>query len=450
MLTVVFSLLGLGLVMVFSSSYTIGISGYNDPFYFFLRQLAWTSLGLFTLIIMSSIRYTLWEQWSIGLMAIALLGLMLVLPFGADRFGASRTFFDGSVQPSEPAKLAIIIYISTWLASKGARIRDVRVGLVPFSVLMGLITVLIVFQPDISSAFLIVATALILFFIAGADLKQLLFIGFVTALTFFLVVQNSDYASARVDKFVGSLENPLASEEYQVRRMVSALINGGPVGMGIGRGDTYVPLGWSDNIFAVIGEEMGLLGALLIIFLFALFAWCGMRTALKAPDNFGMLLAIGITSILILQAILNAAVVVAVAPPTGVTLPFISYGGSSLVTTLAAVGILLSIGRYSNMNPAKPSELGNLTYARFDFGWRHGRSRISGTSNSRSSNKNSGKAGQGKAGSGQKSGKSTTRSSKTAAVSRSQSGSRGRSSQSRSRQQAKRSISGPGRKTRNK
>lgn len=377
LLTVVFSLLTLGLVMVFSSSFSVGLSGYQNPFYFFLRQLAWAGLGIFVLIITASIRYTVWEEWSIGLMALALLGLLLVLSFGADRFGASRTFIEGSIQPSEPAKIAIIIYISTWLASKGARIRDVRVGLIPFSVLMGLITVLIVFQPDISTAFLIVATAFILFFIAGADLKQLVFVGLVTAATFVFVVQNSDYANARVDNFFGSLDNPLASEEFQVRWIIQALINGGLIGEGIGWGSTYVPLGWSDNIFAIIGEEMGLLGALLIIFLFGLFTYCGLRTALRAPDNFGMLLAIGITSIVVLQAILNAAVVVAIAPPTGVTLPFVSYGGSSLVTMMGAVGILLSIGRFSGENPAKPSELGSLAYARFDFGWWNGRSRLS-------------------------------------------------------------------------
>ncbi|MEM7126454.1 MAG: FtsW/RodA/SpoVE family cell cycle protein [Chloroflexota bacterium] len=377
LLTVVCSLLALGLVMVFSSSFSVGLTGYQDPFYFFLRQLAWTGLSIFVLIVVSSIRYTFWEQWSIGLMAAALLALLMVLTFGADRFGASRTFMNGSIQPSEPAKIAIIIYVSTWLASKGSRIRDVRVGLIPFSVLMGLITVLIVFQPDISTAFLIVSTAFILFFIAGADLKQLLFVGIVTAATFMLVVQNSVYANARVEKFFGSIDNPLASDEFQVRWMVSALINGGPIGKGIGQGDTYVPLGWSDNIFAVIGEEMGLLGAMLIILLFGLFTYCGLRTALRAPDHFGMLLAIGITSIVVLQAILNAAVVVAVAPPTGVTLPFVSYGGSSLVTMMGAVGILLSIGRFSGENSAKPSELGNLAYARFDFGWWNGRSRLS-------------------------------------------------------------------------
>jgi cell division protein FtsW len=141
-----------------------------------------------------------------------------------------------------------------------------------------------------------------------------------------------------------------------------------------------LPLSWSDNIFAVVGEEMGLLGTLLVTFLFALLAYRGLRIALNAPDNFGMLLAVGITSALILQALLNRAVIVAVSPPTGVTLPFISYGGSSMVTSLAAIGILLSIGRYSGETGKHTSELGKSTYARFDFGWRNRRPRVPRTS----------------------------------------------------------------------
>jgi cell division protein FtsW len=154
----------------------------------------------------------------------------------------------------------------------------------------------------------------------------------------------------------------------------------GPFGVGPGGGTGklpgYVPLGWSDNIFAIVGEEMGLFGTLLVIMLFALLAYRGLRTALRAPDNFGMLLATGITSLLILQAILNAAVVVAAAPPTGVTLPFISYGGSSLITMLGAVGILLSISRYGSEVADSPSQMGKLAYARFDFGWGDRRSRL--------------------------------------------------------------------------
>lgn len=383
--------------MVFSSSFAQAFEGYGDPYYFIVRQVIWTTLGIAGLVIASRIRYTLWEQWSILLMGAALLALLLVLPFGAERFGASRTFYGGSIQPSEPAKIIIIIYISAWLASKGARIRNVRVGLIPFSVLMGFITVLIVFQPDISSALLLVTTALILFFIAGADLKQLVLVGVGMTLTFWLVITNSTYAGNRIQKFMDSVWNPLESAEWQVVHSVSALNRGGPVGVGIGNSigkfPGYLPLSWSDNIFAIIGEELGLLGTLLVIMLFALFAYRGLRTALRAPDNFGMLLATGITSLLILQALLNTAVVVAAVPPTGVTLPFISYGGSSLVTTLIAVGILLSISRSgvagAEHTTSNSSQLGQLAYARFDFGRGDGGTRISSSRSRRTTQQNS-------------------------------------------------------------
>jgi cell division protein FtsW len=240
---------------------------------------------------------------------------------------------------------------------------------------------LIILQPEISAAILIVATASIMFFIAGAELKQILLIGVGAALTFWLVITNSSYASGRLDRYLESLSNPLQSSEYQVQRSVEALVRGGPAGLGVGNSlahtaDFFLPLSWSDNVFAIIGEELGLLGALLVILLFALLAYRGLRIALQAPDNFGMLTALGITSLLILQALLNIAVIVAASPPTGVTLPFISYGGSSLVTALGAIGILLSISYYSGRSVGQSSDLGKVDYARFDFGWRNRRTRL--------------------------------------------------------------------------
>jgi len=395
LITIVFTLLAVGLVMVFSSSYAQGLSGFNDPYYFIGRQIAWTIVGVIGLIIVMRLNYHIWERMSVLLMAIAMIALLAVITFGSDTFGATRTFFGGSVQPSEPAKIAIIIYISAWLASKGRTIREVKVGLLPFSVLLGAVTVMIVIQPDISTALIIVTTASIMFFVAGAKLRQLLIIGMGTTATFALVIRYSTYAQDRIDRYVTSIRNPLESSEWQAVQSVQAMINGGVTGVGIGNGTAklpgYLPVSWSDNIFAIIGEEMGMLGALLIILLFTILAYRGLRTALDAPDNFGMLLATGITTYLILQAILNAAVVVAVAPPTGVTLPFISYGGSSLVTTLGAMGILLNISKYRQPGVVRVASMGNLSYARFNFGWRNRRARVSGARRSGSTRTSGGK-----------------------------------------------------------
>lgn len=383
LLTVVMALLALGLIMVFSSSYARALAYQDSPLYYIMAQLKWTVLGLVALFIAARINYSLWEQFSIPLMGLALVTLLALIPMGSEAFGSTRTFFNGSVQPSEPAKIVIIIYISAWLASKGSLIQNVRVGLVPFSVLMGIITVLIVTQPDISTAILIVTTASIMFFIAGAKLRQLLIIGIGISATFALVIHYSSYASDRVSKYLEGLQNPLQGPVWQTRQSVQALVNGGPFGVGPGNSIAklpgYLPLSWTDNIFAIIGEELGLLGALLVILLFALFAYRGLRIALMSRDSFGTLLATGITSIVVLQALLNTAVVVAVAPPTGVTLPFISYGGSSLVTVLGAVGILLSISRYSSQSAGVGRDSGDMAYARFNFGWRDGGPRVSRT-----------------------------------------------------------------------
>lgn len=382
LMAVVFTLLALGLVMVFSASYAQGIIGFNDPYYFISRQLIWTVIGVVTLFAAMRVNYRFWERMSIPLMGVAIIALMGVIAFGANTFGSTRTFFGGSIQPSEPAKIAIIIYISAWLASKGRRIEDMKVGLLPFSILMGVVTVMIVIQPDISTALIIVATASIMFFIAGAKLRQLAIIILGGAATFALVIRYSAYAQGRIDRYLVSIRNPLESAEWQSVQSVRAIIQGGATGVGIGNGTAklpgYLPVSWSDNIFAIIGEEMGLLGTLFVIFLFAMLAYRGLRIALDAPDNFGMLLATGITTFLILQAILNAAVVTAVAPPTGVTLPFISYGGSSLVTALGAIGILLNISRYGQPGVVRSDAMGNLSYANFNFGWRNRRPRLSG------------------------------------------------------------------------
>jgi cell division protein FtsW len=389
LLFAVTAMLGLGLVMVFSASYPRGLEGFNDPFYFIMRQLAWLAVGIAALIITARVPYPFWNRWSIPLMGLALLALLGVIVFGAERFGATRTYINGSIQPSEPAKVIIIIYVSAWLTSKGRRIRDARAGLLPFGVLMGIVSVLIVLQPEISTAILIVVTAAVMLFIAGADIKQLLVVGLIAALTFWLVITYSSYAADRVDRYLQSVGNPLASEEWQVSQGVQALMRGGLFGRGIGSGMAqqtgFLPVSWSDNIYGVIGEELGLLGTLFVVLLFALLAYRGLRIALRAPDNFGMLLATGITTMLILQALLNMAVIVAAAPPTGVTLPFISYGGSSLVASLFGIGVLLSISRYGVEHGARATEVGRYAYERVDLGRGDGRSRVPRTGGGASS-----------------------------------------------------------------
>lgn len=435
MVSIVATLLIIGSIMVFSASFSWSMAGADHPFYFLSRQLIWAIIGATAATVLARIPYQWWQRVSVIMMGAGLLAMLAVITFGAEKYGATRTFFDGSVQPSEPVKIVIVIYISAWLASKGERVRDIRVGLLPFGILLGVLTLLIMLQPSISTAILVVATSSIMFFIAGADLRQLGLIGLAAAITFWLIVQYSDYAAGRMQKYLDSVWNPLDSQEYQVKQGIAALTRGGLVGEGIGQGEAQhgsLPLSWTDNIFAVIGEETGLLGVLVLILLFALLAQRGLRTALRAPDNFGMLLATGLTSLLVLQALLHAAVIVAAVPPTGVTLPFVSYGGSSIVTTLGAVGILLSISRagidrrsakivardkelpvrdtLKQVDEVRQSTLSRLfAYARLDFRGRNGGTRLPSTRRSTTTRSGTSRASN----SGQRSSRSATSKSST-------------------------------------
>ncbi|RLT42338.1 MAG: cell division protein FtsW [Chloroflexi bacterium] len=380
LITIVTALLLFGIVMVFSASYPWAIRFQTTPFFYIARHLQWIAVGVVAMLAMASVPYTVWERWSVPLLAVGLVALVAVIVLGDDRFGAKRTLFEGSVQPSEPVKIIVLIYISTWLASKGSRIRDINYGLIPFGILMGIVAGLIVAQPNISTTILIVTTATIIFFLAGAETKQILFGGSIAIATFWLIVTRNDYAQKRVEALLQSIRNPLGSTEHQIFQASQALVTGGPLGAGLGNSlekfPGNLPLSWSDNIFAIVGEELGLIGTLLVILLFVLFTYRGLRIASRTPDMFGSLLAVGITCLVALQAILHIAVVVAVAPPTGVTLPFISFGGSSMVTMLGATGILLSISRFQGWQPARGPSRKTTNNATFDLRWGNRRPRL--------------------------------------------------------------------------
>lgn len=365
------SLLLIGLMMVYSSSFDFGYLVYDQPTYFFGRQIIWALLGTAGMIVMMSVDYHTWRRFSIPLMAGTLFLLMLLLIVGQERFGAVRSLLGGSVQPSELCKLIIIIYVADWLSSKGERIRMVTYGLVPFAILIGVVAGLIVMQPDFSTAILIVVTAIAMFFIAGADIVQL-GIGLIFGgATFGFLISRSEHALARVKVYLSSLGG--ADVGYHVQQNLDALRAGGVSGAGLGDG-VYklgiLPLAHNDSIFAVLGEELGLIGCLLVVGLFVALAYRGFQIALEAPDDFGTVLAAGLTCWLIFQALINVAVITNTMPFTGIPLPFISYGGSSLAVSMAGVGLLLGISR--GTSEERPDEI-----ARYDFGRRDGRPRIS-------------------------------------------------------------------------
>lgn len=364
----------LGLMMVYSSTFDMAYTEYGNANHFFYRQLIWLTLGLALMILVARIDYHLWQRWAILIMAGTLLMLGLVVVLGNEKFGASRWLWNGSIQPSEIAKVSIVIYIAAWLASKGEKIRKISYGLLPFAILIGLVTSLILLQRDLSTALLIAVTAGLMFFFAGADLIQL-FAGLVFgAATFVWMVLQEPYRWERIKTYI----NPLADVQgsaFQANQALMALASGGILGQGLGASEQkfgYVPALHTDTIMAIVGEELGLIGCLVLLGLFVFMAYRGFRIALEAPDTYGTLLAAGLTCSLIVQAMVNIGMVTATLPYAGITLPFISYGGSSLLTSMASVGLLLSVSRGRRAVQGK-------RHASIDFGRRDRGTRISGT-----------------------------------------------------------------------
>lgn len=343
-------MLVVGLVMVYSASFGVDMakqSGQPTTEYL-VRQLEWAAIGAVALVVMSLVNYQTWRRWALPILGATLVVLAVLIFRRGGENQAQRWLLGNSVQPSELCKLAIIIYISAWLASKGEKIRQLTYGMIPFAILLGFVTGLIMLQPNFSTATLIVGTAVIMFFVAGADIKQLL-IGFVVGgASLAVLVRIAPY---RWDRLVTFVQNPLRDplgRGYQTVRAIFALQSGGLGGVGLGASEQkmgYLYAPHTDAIFAIIGEELGLIGGAAIIALYAVLAYRGLRIAQRCTDPFGALLAVGVTSWLVLQAGLHIAVVTATVPFTGITLPFISFGGSSLVSSMAGVGLLLSVSR---------------------------------------------------------------------------------------------------------
>lgn len=372
LVVIVAALCILGLMMVYSSTFDMAYLEYGNPNYFLYRQMIWMGLGVVVMIVLARIDYRLWQRWAILIMAVTLLMLGLVAVAGNEKFGATRWLWNGSIQPSELAKVSVVIYIAAWISSKGDKIRHVTYGLLPFAILIGLVAGLILLQRDLSTAFLIAVTSGLMFFFGGADLLQLLASMVFGLATFAFMIKQEPYRLERIKTFL----NPLADVQgsaYHLNQALIALASGGVFGLGLGGSKQkygYIPALHTDTIMAIVGEELGLIGCLVLLGLFVWLAYRGFKIALDAPDAFGMLLAAGLTSSLIVQALVNIAMVTATLPYAGITLPFISYGGSSLLTSMASVGLLLSISRGRRV-------IQGTRHASVDFGRRDRRPRVS-------------------------------------------------------------------------
>jgi cell division protein FtsW len=340
------ALIAIGLMMVYSSTFDIAYHSEGDAAFYVKRQALWAGLGALCMIVASQVHYRHWKKLSI-LMMLATLGMLITVAVLGQ-----RTLFESSVSPVELAKLTMIIYVGHWLASKRVeQLRSMPVGLLPFSIIVGLLAGLVIVQPDISEAVVIVLVAVAMFFMAGADLLQFA-IGLVGgAAVFYIVVSQISYAAERLEPYLVELRDPLNSGNFQLKQGLIALGSGGVFGLGPGAGRMkyqWLPAGHTDSIFAIVGEELGLVGCLFLVVLFAIIVYRGFRIAQRAIEPFGRYLAIGITCWLGLQALINMAVVTGTFPFTGIALPFISVGGSSLLFCMIGVGLMVNISRVSS------------------------------------------------------------------------------------------------------
>ncbi|HSW43794.1 MAG TPA: putative peptidoglycan glycosyltransferase FtsW [Patescibacteria group bacterium] len=373
----ILALTALGLLVVYSSSAMAGyLSADGDTFRTLGPQLQWAAVGLVLMLVAMRVDYRWLRLASLPLLLLAgvLLLLIQVEPFQVTVGGSAQWLrLPGlpAVQPSEMAKLALVIYLAHWMARRGRAVAGLRSGLVPFIVIVAPFALLIFSSPDIGSTAVLGATAVLMFFLAGANLLYLA--GLAGAAVAGAAVFLEDYQVTRLQSFADPFADRLGSGFQPVQGLL-ALGLGGLFGAGLGEraaaGGIVLPNAHNDYIFAVIGQEFGFVGAVAVIGLFALLAYRGFRVALAAPDTFGGLLAAGITAWLCLQAFVNIGVVVTLIPVTGITLPFVSAGGSSLIVSLVAAGILLSVSRETAVSGG--------WHASGDRGRRYGRAHLPG------------------------------------------------------------------------
>ena len=347
-LVVVVALSAIGILMVYSSSAMRGYLAEDDTFATVGPQIQWALLGVVAMVAMMRVDYRYLRLVSIPFLAgsVLLLVLVFVDDFNIVVGGSARWLkLPGlpAIHPAEIAKLAMVVYLAHWFAKRGTKVGSFWLGTLPFLVILAPIAALVFREPDLGTTSVIVLTGFMMFFVAGANLAHLaaLFSGAVFVM---IMAGLRGYQMERIRTWLDPWSDPLGTGFHTVQGLL-AIGAGGVAGRGLGQSLVTVPNAFNDFIFAEVGQEFGFIGAVIVIALFASLAYSGARVALGAPDTFGALLAAGITGWLCIQAFLNMAVVVTLVPITGITLPFLSAGGSSLIISFAAIGILLSISR---------------------------------------------------------------------------------------------------------
>ena len=341
-------LLSLGLVMVFSASSVMGLADSGNPYYYVQRQTILAAVGLVLMFVLMKVDYHIFKPLALPGLFISFALLVAVLFIGSGT-GATRwiRIAGFNMQPSEVAKLVMVNYVAVYLSTKREKVRKFFSGLLPILVITAAQFVLIMLEPDFGTGVALIFSVLVVLFAGGVHLGQITFVGMMAApvMVYFLLMK--EYRVRRLFAFLDPWSDP-TDTGWNVIQSLLAIGSGGLFGLGLGKSKqkfSYLPEHHTDFIFAILCEELGFLGGLSVLLLYFVLAWRGLRIAMRAPDLYGTLLAIGITSMIAFQALLNIGVVTGSLPVTGIPLPFISHGGSSLLMSLAGVGILLNISR---------------------------------------------------------------------------------------------------------
>jgi cell division protein FtsW len=377
-LVAIVALAAIGILMVYSSSAIKAFLQRDDTFAIVGPQILWAALGMVAMVVMMRVDYRWLRVASIPMFVVGVAGLVLVFipAINIEVGGSARWLKIGplpAVHPAEFMKLALVVYLAHWFAKRGTAVHGFLTGTVPFLVITIPVVVLVLLEPDLGTSSVLAFTAFTMFFLAGANVLHLVAL-VAAAVPAVAMMFLRGYQMDRITAWLDPWADPAGLGFHSIQGYL-ALALGGLVGAGLGEsrlaGGLFLPNAFNDYIFAIVGEEFGLLGGGLVIVLFLAFGYLGIRTSLGAPDTFGALLAAGITAWICLQAFINIGVVVGLIPVTGIPLPFVSAGGSSLIISFAAVGILLSVSR-------ETVEKGTWNDAPADRGRGHGRAHLPG------------------------------------------------------------------------
>jgi cell division protein FtsW len=347
LLLIVVALLSAGLITVASTSWGVSFANTNSVWDIFLHQLVWAVVGIVFMAAMYVIDYHIYlrAKWLVVLLALVTLAVLVVVVLLKGNNPTRVGLFGYSVQPSELAKFVTIIYLSVWLVSKADVMHDIKLGLIPYAALIALFAGLIVIEPDYSAAVTVTLLGFAMFYFGGGKIRDVILASLVIVvggLLLAIVIRPQ-----RIAEYLAGWRN-IREANLQIREALSAMSSGGLFGVGAGASRFKyfsLPAAHTDSVFAVIAEEMGFVGAMVVVLLFVLLAWRGYRIAMHARDELGLLLAAGMTTWIALEAVINILTILQVLPFAGNALPFFSYGGSNLVLTLGAMGLLLNISR---------------------------------------------------------------------------------------------------------